>query len=610
VHVVHLSLGFARAADATAFLDRIPVLTRLCEEMALLPGVGVTALCRFDQNADVRRNDVDYHFRVDDPGHLLAGRRTLPRSLFRLARELRPDVVHVHGLLFPIQVAELRLWLGRAPVLVVQHHGERPEGRMRPWLQRLLFRAADGFLFTAPGIADEWIRSGILDPSWPIRGVVEASTDFAPAPRAEARERTGLPGSPAILWVGRLHGKKDPMTALEGFARALAYLPGAHLSMAFGEASLLSDVQAFRGRSPLIAERVHLLGEIPHADLASHFSAADLFLTSSPAEGSNFALLEALACGTRPVASDIAAHRALTRNGAVGKLFDVGSAESCARALVAAASSISDEARTVARRHFEENLGWPAVAEQAVRAYRSLATRHESHRGGMNPTQPRVLARGRARSRSPGLSARGAIPAGVATLFVVTALLISPFARAQSRSGPDPVPGTGTRAESLERLGVIGLAGRAGGPESAGPADVGGLSVTTRLCLGGRWGITLEVWPVLVWNRAPLEGGGRKTVPAVAADGLLTFDAGPRAGRWRIRLEAGVGPSWASEPVPARGSRWNFFNEEGVRFLWRLPDGSVGSFGYRFVHVSNGRFSGEENPGLNVHALAAGWAFR
>lgn len=373
MHVVHLSLGFARAADAGSFLDRVPVLTRLCEETARLPGVRVTALCRFDRDEDLSRNGVDYHFRVDDPDLLLAGRRTLPASLFQLARSLRPDVVHLHGLLFPVQAAGLRLFLGRGPVVAVQHHGERPEGRMRHGLQRLLFRSADGFLFTAPGIADEWRRAGILDPSWPVHGVVEASTDFVPSPRTAPGGRTILPGSPAILWVGRLHEKKDPRTALEAFARALDQLPDAHLSMVFREAPLLPEVQAFRERSQLLSDRIHLLGEIPHADLPARFGAADLFLTSSPAEGSNFALLESLACGTPPVASDIPAHRALTGDGAVGRLFDAGDAGGGARALVAAASSGPDAARAAVRRHFEENLAWPAVAEQAVGAYRALA---------------------------------------------------------------------------------------------------------------------------------------------------------------------------------------------------------------------------------------------
>ncbi len=373
MHVVHVGLAFARAKDASEFLDRVPVLTRLCEETSRLADVRVTALLRFERDEDAQRGGVDYRFRVDDPRQLLAGPRTLPWSLLRLARELRPDVVHLHGLLFPAQAAALRLFLGRGPVLAVQHHGERPGGRMRPALQRLLFRAADGFLFTARGIAGEWTRAGVLHPAWPVHEVVEASTDFVPVPRDDARERTRLPGSPAVLWVGRLHGKKDPMTALEGFARALERLPGAHLSMVFREAPLLPGVEAFRRRSPLLADRIHLVGEVPHAELPAHFSAADLFLASSPAEGSNFALLEALACGTPPVVSDIPAHRALTGEGAVGELFAFGDAEACARALVAAASWPSAETRSAVRGHFEKRLCWPVVARQAVHAYRSLA---------------------------------------------------------------------------------------------------------------------------------------------------------------------------------------------------------------------------------------------
>ncbi len=375
MHVVHVTLSFDRARDAGAFLDRIPALGRLCEETARLPGVRVTSLCRFDRDEDVSRNGVDYHFRVDDPFRLLADRRTVPGPLFALARRLRPDVVHLHGLIFPVQAAQLRLWLGRRPLVVVQHHGERPGGQIRPGLQRLLFRAADGFLFTSPGIAEEWRRAGVLEPAWPVHGVVEASTDFVPAPRVRAREEAGLPGSPALLWVGRLHEKKDPMTALEGFGRALERLPGAHLTMAFGEAPLLREVEAFRESSPLLASRLHLLGAVPHARLETLFSAADVFVTSSPAEGSNFALLEALACGTPPVASDIPAHRALTGGGAVGGLFDVGDAESCARTLAEVASRLSAEARSVARRHFEDHLAWPVVAAQAVSAYRSLLAR-------------------------------------------------------------------------------------------------------------------------------------------------------------------------------------------------------------------------------------------
>ncbi len=380
MRVVHLSLGFARAESGGAFLDRVEVLTRLCEETARVPGVGVSALCRFERDETLARGGVDYHLRADDPRHLLAGRRTVPTTLLSLARRLRPDVVHVHGLLFPVQTALLRLALGRGTVVAVQHHGERPEGRTRPALARALFRAADGFLFTSAGIAEEWRRAGVLPPARPVLEVVEASTDFVPLPREEARRRAKLPGSPAVLWVGRLHAKKDPLTALAGFATALDRLPGAHLSMAFREAPLLPEVRAFVASSPALAGRVQLLGEVPHADLPAFFSAADLFLTSSPAEAANFALLEALACGTPPVASDIPAHRAVTGHGAVGTLFPARDGAGCARALVEAAARPSAEARPAARRHFEERLSWPAVARQAHAAYGSLAALRRSPR--------------------------------------------------------------------------------------------------------------------------------------------------------------------------------------------------------------------------------------
>lgn len=393
MHVVHLSLGFARSESASAFLDRVPALTRLCEETARLPETRVTVLCRFDRDEDVVRNGVAFHFRVDDPRLLLAGRRTVSAALLRLARDLRPDVVHLHGLLFPLQAALVRFRLGRGAALAVQHHGERPQGRLHPALQRLLFRAADGFLFTARDVADEWVDAGVLRPDWPIHEVVEASTDFGPTTRATASERAQLPGSPAVIWVGRLHMKKDPTTALQGFAKALERLPDAHLTMVYREAPLLPDVEAILERSPLLASRVHLAGEVPHAGLERLFGVADLFLTSSPAEGSNFALIEALACGTPAVASDIPAHRAITGDGAVGSLFRAGDAEACAGALVSAASRLGGDARAAVRRRFDEYLSWPAVARQAVAAYEALRAGRTGGAAGPGRTAPEPARR-------------------------------------------------------------------------------------------------------------------------------------------------------------------------------------------------------------------------
>ena len=183
-------------------------------------------------------------------------------------------------------------------------------------------------------------------------------------------------------------------------------------------------------------------------------------------------------------------------------------------------------------------------------------------------------------------------PARRVGAFVVTALLSAGVAEAD---GPAP-----------ERdPGVLLLGGAVAGPASAGAAEVLGAAIAGPVAREGRWGVTAELWPVLAWRIQ--EEGERRIVPASASAVLLGFDAGRREAAWRIRLEAGAGPMYALDPVPAAGSRWNFLAEAGLR---AVPRGGGLSFGYRFVHVSNGRGPGPDNPGLNLHAVVLVWSPR
>jgi glycosyltransferase involved in cell wall biosynthesis len=325
----------------------------------------VTVVQRFSRDADVTRHGIRYLLRSD--GGAPAPRlREIPFPCLRAVREASPDVVHLNGLSFPSQLAALMLAAPRRTVFAVQNHAGAPDRGLRGVLQRAVTPHADGFLFTASGIAEPWRRRGVLGDK-PVFEVVEGSCDFSPLNRDAARADTGIRGSPAVLWVGRLHEKKDPFTALEGFARALERLPGATLTMAFGQAPLLAEVEARRVRSPRLAERIRLVGRIPHAELPAWYSAADLFLTSSPDEGSNYALIEAMACGTIPVVSDIPVHRRIA--GEAAEFFTRGNPDSCAEALLRAAARVSPEARTAVRARFEEAASWPAVARQARAAY-------------------------------------------------------------------------------------------------------------------------------------------------------------------------------------------------------------------------------------------------
>ena len=154
---------------------------------------------------------------------------------------------------------------------------------------------------------------------------MEASSTLQPMARGAARRGSGVAGSPAILWVGRLNANKDPLTVLDGFERALRDLPGATLTMIYSD-----DESAGRGAgsgssaSPALRDRVRLVGAVPHDRMASFYSAADLFVVGSHHEGSGYSLMEACACGAVPVVTDIPTFRLLTGGGSIGALWTAG----------------------------------------------------------------------------------------------------------------------------------------------------------------------------------------------------------------------------------------------------------------------------------------------
>src|SRR5262249_53867444 len=125
-------------------------------------------------------------------------------------------------------------------------------------------------------------------------------------------------------------------------------------------------------KSGTLRARVRLVGRVPHSDLAAYYSAADLFVLGSHHEGSGYALIEALACGTTPVVTDIPTFRVLTAGGSMGALWTPGDAGSCGDALVAAASIDRNAQRGRVSDHFNRELSWSAVGRRAMEIYRDV----------------------------------------------------------------------------------------------------------------------------------------------------------------------------------------------------------------------------------------------
>jgi glycosyltransferase involved in cell wall biosynthesis len=375
LRVVQVSLyADVQRRDAETLLRAWPTLPAVAAAAARA-GVDVTVVQAAHRRQTLERDGVTFHF-VDDangarawlPGRVRLFRR--PSRLLACVREAAPDVVHVHGLHYPFAVYQLARAVSGSPVLAQDHGTTAPHGlRSRAW--RWVSRSLDGVAFTAREQAESFFEMRALRADLPVFEILEASSTFSPGDQGEARRATGIFGDPCLLWTGRLDANKDPLTTLAAFERAAASLPNARLWCCFGDAPLLDRVQWRISSSRVLRERVRLLGTRPHHEMERYFRAADFFVQASHHEGSGYSILEALACGTTPLVTDIPSARRIV--GPAGSLTPVGHADQLAAAIVAWSRRDRMALRRAARDRFETELTFDAIGRDLHAAYRALA---------------------------------------------------------------------------------------------------------------------------------------------------------------------------------------------------------------------------------------------
>jgi glycosyltransferase involved in cell wall biosynthesis len=132
-----------------------------------------------------------------------------------------------------------------------------------------------------------------------------------PALLAAVRTRYGLSG-PYLLYVGTLHPRKNLVRLVQAFAsfvqspvaRFQCPIPNLQLVLAGQKGWLYEEILA-QVRQSGVADRVVLTGYVPDSDLPALLSGALAFVYPSLYEGFGLPVLEAMACGTPVVCSNI-----------------------------------------------------------------------------------------------------------------------------------------------------------------------------------------------------------------------------------------------------------------------------------------------------------------
>ena len=278
-----------------------------------------------------------------------------------LFRKERFDVVHVHGGLNPTLgiVAPRAAWRVGIPV-VATFHTWFPRSIGLRMLRRPFQRMLDRHAATiAVSRAAQEAMARYFTAQWEIIPNGVDTTFFRPGP--------GRSAGPRLLWLGRIEPRNDLGTVLAAMPRILERYPAAHLTVV-GDGPWRSRMErAARRLGPSVDFAGYINGGRP-----GFYGGADAYLCPTTRASFGVTLLEAMACGTPLVVSDIPAFRDLAAqsHAVFAPPGDPGAWAEAVNTLIddtERRETMAREGRRVAERH-----AWPLVAQRVLAVYRRV----------------------------------------------------------------------------------------------------------------------------------------------------------------------------------------------------------------------------------------------
>jgi glycosyltransferase involved in cell wall biosynthesis len=341
--------------EPNVWLERINAYTGILENLSFNnTTIGIE---RIDYEGEYEQNGVHYFF-IKLKNKVVR----FPWRMHKLIKKLKADVVFVNGFIFPFQIIQLRLALGRSVKIIVLHRAEKPFNGPKKHLQQLADKCVNAYLFTSAEFGEQWIKNGNIKRQEKIHEVIQASSVFFPGNQLQARAELSVTGLPVFLWVGRLDTNKDPITVVKAFIRLLHSHPNAKLYMIYQTEELLQDVKRLVEANASAKDAIRLIGKVPHLQLQKWYNAADFIISSSHYEGSGVAVCEAMSCGCIPIVTNIVSFRRMTGPGKCGLLYEPGNTEALLNTLLYAIQmDLECESKKVLQQ-FQAELSFQAIA--------------------------------------------------------------------------------------------------------------------------------------------------------------------------------------------------------------------------------------------------------
>ena len=333
------------------------------------------------------------------------------RALQLFRHSVPYDVVHANFFMSALVGLRLRTTLA-VPLVVTfhalglvrrEHQGDAdgfPPDRIA--IERRVVREADRIVAECPQDRADLVRAYGADAA--RLSMVPCGVDthaFKPGSKAEARRALGLSEQEFIvLQVGRMVPRKGVDNVIQSMAH-LDYGQPVRLLVVGGNSADPDDA-----RTPEItrlrriahhcgvASSVTFVGQRPHDTLRNYYRAADVFVSTPWYEPFGITPLEAMACATPVVGSDVGGIRYSVRDGVTGYLVPPRAPRALAQRLdlLRANPAFASAMGRAGAHRVRSRFTWDRVATDLLDVYRAAALRAAPGRAARAPWPGRVPA--------------------------------------------------------------------------------------------------------------------------------------------------------------------------------------------------------------------------
>ncbi len=259
------------------------------------------------------------------------------RRFFRIFRETKPDVVHVHNPTPAIYAGGAARLAGVPSVIATRHSLVGPPRSVKAELK-----------FALAGACCDWIV-GICDATTnnlksihvaPAGKIVRVYNGAVPLERAAGDALPAKSGF-TLVFVGRLAAVKNHPLLLRAFRAAVAKRPDLRLWMV-GDGPERGALEALAAELG-IAGQVRFWGQ--QLDVAPFFSAADAFIMSSISEGLPMSLLQAFSLGLPAIVTQVGGMAEVVRLAEAGITVSPSESQEMTNAILELANDDAERAR-------------------------------------------------------------------------------------------------------------------------------------------------------------------------------------------------------------------------------------------------------------------------